>query len=110
MTSIVGPDAEPRRDARPEPLEHDVGPRKQRARQCDPCVRFEVADDGFLARVQRGIPGRRGRAHRVAVRRLDAHDARPEAQQLAPRVRTGQVARQIGDEEAGEWRHDRVNL
>ena len=108
---VVRPDAEPLRDAGPKALEHDVRAREQAARERQSLAALEVADDGLLARVERVVPCRRGVAERVAVRRLDPHDACAEPQKLAARVRARQVAREVDDEQARErWRHDRSNL
>ena len=93
---VVGTDAEPRRDAGPEALEHDVGARAERLREAG--VVREVADDRLGARAKRGVPRGRGRAHRVAARRLDPDDARAEPPELATRVRAGEEAREVDDE------------
>ena len=98
--NVVRPDAEARRDARPEPLEHDVGARAERAGEAS--VALEVADDRLLAAAQRVVPSRSRAPHRVAFRRLDAHHARAEAKQLAARERTGEIPRQVDDEHPGE--------
>src|SRR5262249_6468889 len=106
----VRPDAEPVRDSRAKAFEHDVGTRDQRLRESPAVRRVEVADDRLFARVERLVPRRRRRTQRVALRRLDQHNARTKPEQLPPRVRARQEARQVDDEEAGEWRHDRTNL
>ena len=65
---VVRPDAEPRGDAGPETLEHDVGSRAERAAELG--LRLEVADDRLLARVECRVPLRCDRAQRIAVGRL----------------------------------------
>ena len=76
--SVVGTDAEPRGDTGAEAFEHDVGAREKSARELETLGGLEIADDGLLAGVERVVPRRRGRAQRVAFRRLDPHDPRAE--------------------------------
>src|SRR4029450_5663737 len=68
------------RDAGPEPFQHDVCARAERADEGD--VALEVADDRFRPASQRGIPGGGRTPHRIALRRLDADDTRAEPKQL----------------------------
>ena len=62
----------------------------------------QAADDRLLAGVERVEPAGRGRAHRVAARLLDPHDARAEPEQLGGRERARQVAGEVDDEHARE--------
>jgi AcrR family transcriptional regulator len=98
--NVVRPDAEACGDAGPEPLEHDVGARTERASECR--IALEVADDRFLAAAERVVPGRRGASHRIALGRLDPHDASAEAKQLPTRERPGEIPRQVDDEHPGQ--------
>ena len=108
---VVRSDAEPLHDAGPKALEDDVRAREQAARERQSLRALEVADDGLLAGIERVVPCRRGVAERVALRRLDPHDARAEAQKLAARVRARQVAREVDDEQTRKWwRHNSSNL
>jgi hypothetical protein len=86
-----------------EALEHDVGVRTERAARLR--IGLQVELDGLLAGVQRLVPGRRELVQRIAAGRLEPHDARAEAQQLAARERPRQVARQVDDEQARERLH-----
>ena len=108
LRHVVRPDAEPRGDARAKALEHDVGMRDE----CPPESRFrlQVADHRFLSGVQCVIPGRCDRARRVAGRRLEPDDTRPEPQQLPARERTRQIAGEIDDQEPVQWPHAGRNL
>ena len=98
-------DAQAGRDAGPEALDHDVGARAQCA--AERRLGLEIADDRFLARVEQRIPFGRDIPHRVALRRLEPHDARAKAEQLAGRERPREVAGQVDDEQSLErpWLH-----
>jgi hypothetical protein len=100
---VLGPDAEPGGDTWPEALEDDVGPRAQSPREIR--VLLQVAGHGLDARAERVVPCRCRLAHRVAVRRLDAHDSCAQPQQFPARVRAGEIAREVHDERAGEGLH-----
>ena len=105
---VVGPDAEPRRDAGAEAFENHV--RSTDERPGEPCVGLEVARDGLLAGVQRVVPGRSDATQRVAVRRLEPDDSRPESQELPTCECPRQVAGQIDDEVPVQWPHEWRNL
>ena len=68
-----GADPEPLGDARAEALEHDVCTGAEGLRERS--VRLQVADDRLGAGAERRVPRGRGRAHRVALGGLHAHDA-----------------------------------
>ena len=53
------------------------------------------------------MPGRRELAQRVSAWRLEPHDARPEALQLAACEQARKVAREVDDEVAGQGFHFR---
>jgi len=100
---VVRADAEPCRDAGAEPFEHHVGPRAEAARECG--VGLEVAHDGLLPLAQCPVPRRSGPPERIALRRLDTHDAGAEPGELAARVGDRQVPRQFDHEGAAQWLH-----
>ena len=95
---IVGADPEPRRDAGPEPFEHDVRPGAESARERH--VRLQVADDRLLAGARALGPSRRGRPQRIAARRLDPDDAGAEPHELAAGERDREVPGELDDEDA----------
>ena len=94
---VVRADAQPCGHPWPEPLEHDVRARAERAGEGRVPRRSQTTDS--LPAPQRPVPGRSAPAHRVALGRLDAHHARAEPQQLAARVRAGEVAGELDDED-----------
>ena len=96
-------DAEARCDAGPERLEDHVGAFEKRMSEVD--VSGKVADDGFLACVQRVVPLWRGQSHRVAARLLDADDLRSEPPELSRREGTRKEAGEIDDERPPERLH-----
>ena len=87
-----------------------VRAREQGTSEGQSLVALEVADDRLLARVERVVPGRRRVAERIPFRRFEPHDARAEPEKLAARVRTGEVPREVDDEQTCEWRHDGSNV
>ena len=93
---VVGPDAEPLRDAGTERLEHDVGAREQCPRKCS--IARKVADDRLLASIEQVVPRGRGHAHRVASRLLEPDHTRPEAEQFGRCKGPGHVPRGIDNE------------
>ena len=103
LRDVAGADAESLGHAWPEALEHDVGTRAESARERS--IARQVAHDRLGARPERRVPRRRGRSHGIAVRRLDADDARAEARELAAGVRAGQVPREVDDERVGQRLH-----
>jgi hypothetical protein len=80
-------DAQAVGDAGPEAFQDHVGARAERTAELG--LGLQVADDRFLAGVQRVVPGRREGTKRIAARRLEPHDARAEAQELAAGERAG---------------------
>jgi hypothetical protein len=100
---VLGADAEAWRNTRPKSLEDDIGPRAQRSRKRG--VGGQLADDRLAPGAERRIPAARGLPHRVAGRWFDADDTRAEARELAARVRTRQVAREVDDERVRERLH-----
>ncbi len=96
-------DPEPLGDARSEALEHDVGASAQSPREGG--VRPQVADDGLCAGAQGRVPRVGGRAHRVPLRCLHAHDPGSEAAELAARVRAREQAREVDDDDPRERLH-----
>ena len=105
LGDVLGPDAEARRHTRTEALEHDVGPRAERTPELR--LGLEVADDRLGSGAQARIPAGGGVPQRIALGRLDADDPRTEAKELPTRVRTGQIAREVDDEGAGQRLHAR---
>ncbi len=75
---IVGTDTEPRRHARPERLDDDVGAREQRLGECSFARQIEY--DRLLAGVEQVVPLGRGRPHRVSARLFEPDDARAQTQ------------------------------
>src|SRR5262249_53023705 len=87
----------------PEPLEHHVGLREDLRRP----LAARVPGDDLLSVVQRVVRGGVRARDRVAVGRLDLHDARTQPQELAARVRAGEVASEIRDGDIRERLHAR---
>src|SRR5439155_23195186 len=97
------PDPESFRSTRPERDEHDVGAPAEGGTELR--VARTVPEHGLLAAVQGPVPFRRDVAERIAVRRLEPHDTRAEAQQLAARERPRDVPREVDHELARERLH-----
>ena len=102
---VVRADAETRSDSGPEALEHDVRPGEQRLGELR--LRLQVTGDRLLAGVQRLVPRRCDVAHRIALGRLDSHDACSQPLQLPRCEGAREVPGQVDDEMSGEGLHRR---
>src|SRR3954447_11769553 len=100
---VASGDAEALGDTRAESLEHDVRLRAELARQL--WIAFQIPDHGLLAGVQSGVPAGRDLSQRIALRCLDADDACSAFEQLATGEWTGEVAREVRDEDPGKRLH-----
>ena len=96
-------DAQAFGDTWAESLEHDVRLRAELARQL--WIAFQIPDDGLLTGVQRGVPAGRDVSQRIALRGLDAHDACFAFEELATGEWTGEVTREVRDEDPGKRLH-----
>src|SRR5206468_2972737 len=97
---VCGPDPEAVGDSGPEAFEHDVGSAgKGRAEVRIP---FAIPDDRLLASVESRVPTRSNRAKGIALGRLHPDDPRAAAKELAAREWTGQMSREIDDQQAAE--------
>jgi hypothetical protein len=103
LRHIACADAEPLCDTGAKALEYDVRTRTQRASECG--VTLQIPDNGLLPRIQRGVPGGRNVAQRIAGGRLDPDDARAALEKLAACKRPGKVAREVRYEDPGECLH-----
>ena len=92
----------PRRAATPGRNPSSTTSARAQSARARPASRFRSQTTDSLPRAQRVVPSRSRAPQRVAVRRLDADDARAEPQQLTARERTGEVPRQVDDEHPGE--------
>ena len=103
LGKVFGADAEPVGDPGPETLENDVGPLAEGARELR--VGLQVTDDGLRSGAQRCVPRGRRSTHRIPLGAFDPDDPRAQPTELAACVRTGEIAREVDDEDPREWLH-----
>ena len=101
---VLRPEAEALGDARTESLEDDVCSRAERER-AGARSRFRSQATDSRAGTELRVPGRCGAAQRISLRRLHADDASAEATELPACEGTGEIPREVDDEETDERLH-----